>query len=49
MVEISRDGERVYFTNSLCSTWDDQCYPDEMTGTMVMVLVSSLARVAEPY
>src|SRR5690606_16735608 len=24
MVEISRDGERVYFTNSLYSTWDQQ-------------------------
>ena len=27
MVEISRDGKRVYFTNSLYSTWDDQFYP----------------------
>ena len=36
MVEISRDGERVYFTNSLCSTWDDQFYPDGVPGAMVM-------------
>lgn len=35
MVEISRDGQRVYFTNSLYSTWDDQFYPDMMTGWMV--------------
>ena len=28
MVEISRDGKRVYWTNSLYSTWDDQFYPD---------------------
>jgi methanethiol oxidase len=35
MVEISRDGKRVYFTNSLYSTWDDQFYPDKMTGWMV--------------
>ncbi|WP_323845410.1 selenium-binding protein SBP56-related protein [Microbulbifer magnicolonia] len=35
MVEISRDGRRVYFTNSLYSTWDDQFYPDKMTGWMV--------------
>jgi methanethiol oxidase len=28
MVEISRDGKRVYLTNSLYSTWDDQFYPD---------------------
>jgi methanethiol oxidase len=27
MVEISRDGRRVYVTNSLYSTWDDQFYP----------------------
>jgi methanethiol oxidase len=27
MVEISRDGRRVYVSNSLYSTWDDQFYP----------------------
>ncbi len=27
MVEISRDGRRLYVTNSLYSTWDDQFYP----------------------
>lgn len=37
MVEISRDGRRVYFTNSLYSTIDDQFYPDKMTGWMVKV------------
>jgi selenium-binding protein 1 len=36
MVEISRDGERVYFTNSLYSTWDDQFYPGDVPGAMVM-------------
>jgi selenium-binding protein 1 len=35
MVELSRDGRRVYFTNSLYSTWDDQFYPDKLTGWMV--------------
>jgi selenium-binding protein 1 len=35
MVEISRDGRRVYFTNSLYSTWDDQFYPDILSGWMV--------------
>jgi selenium-binding protein 1 len=39
MVEISRDGERVYFTNSLYSTWDDQFYPDGVPGAMVMAKV----------
>lgn len=28
MVEVSRDGRRVYVTNSLYSTWDRQFYPD---------------------
>jgi methanethiol oxidase len=28
MVEISRDGKRVYFTNSLYAAWDEQFYPD---------------------
>lgn len=37
MVEISRDGERIYFTNSLYSTWDDQFYPEGVPGRMVMV------------
>jgi selenium-binding protein 1 len=34
MVEISRDGRRVYFTNSLYSSWDDQFYPDGIRGWM---------------
>ncbi|WP_030438793.1 selenium-binding protein SBP56-related protein [Actinoplanes subtropicus] len=28
MVEVSRDGKRVYVTNSLYGSWDDQFYPD---------------------
>jgi len=36
MVEISRDGKRVYWTNSLYSSWDDQFYPDGVPGAMVM-------------
>ena len=39
MVEISRDGNRVYWTNSLYSTWDDQFYPDHEGGQMVMARV----------
>ncbi len=35
MLEISRDGKRVYWTNSLYSTWDDQFYPGERGGAMV--------------
>lgn len=35
MVEVSRDGRRVYLTNSLYSPWDDQFYPDGIDGWMV--------------
>jgi methanethiol oxidase len=34
MVEISRDGKRVYITNSLYTSWDDQFYPDGVRGWM---------------
>jgi len=37
MVEISRDGKRIYFTNSLYRAWDDQFYPDGIDGWMVKV------------
>ena len=36
MTEISRDGRRVFFTNSLYSTWDTQFYPDGIPGLQVM-------------
>lgn len=39
MVENSRDGKRVYFTNSLYSVVDDQFYPDRMTGWRVKLNV----------
>jgi methanethiol oxidase len=37
MVEISRDGKRIYFTNSLYRSWDDQFYPDGVKGWMVKI------------
>ena len=37
MVEVSRDGRRIYFTNSLYSAVDDQFYPDGIKGWMVKV------------
>ncbi len=37
MVEISRDGRRIYFTNSLYSPWDAQIYPDGIRGWMAKV------------
>jgi methanethiol oxidase len=35
MVEVSRDGRRVYFTNSLYIPWDEQFYPDGVRSWMV--------------
>ena len=35
MVEVSRDGRRVYVTNSLYVPWDAQFYPDGIQGWMV--------------
>ncbi|MEU1624774.1 selenium-binding protein SBP56-related protein [Streptomyces sp. NPDC020096] len=35
MVELSRDGRRVYLTNSLYGSWDDQFYPDGIAPWLV--------------
>jgi len=35
MVEVSRDGRRVYLTNSLYAPWDAQFYPDGINGWIV--------------
>lgn len=40
MVEISRDGRRVYFTNSLYRAWDDQFYPDGVGSWMAKLDVA---------
>ncbi|MBP2705348.1 selenium-binding protein [Microbispora sp. RL4-1S] len=37
MVEVSRDGRRVYVTNSLYGSWDDQFYPDGVGAWMAKV------------
>jgi selenium-binding protein 1 len=37
MVELSRDGRRVYLTNSLYSPWDDQFYPDGIDGWLALI------------
>jgi selenium-binding protein 1 len=34
MMEISRDGRRVYFTNSLYASWDEIFYPDGVGAWM---------------
>ena len=37
MVEVSRDGRRVYLTNGLYSPWDAQFYPDGIRGWMAKI------------
>jgi selenium-binding protein 1 len=37
MIEVSRDGERVYVTNSLYRSWDPQFYPDGIPGAMAKI------------
>ena len=46
MIEISRDGKRVYWTNSLYSTWDDQFYPGERGAAMAMANVRKNGKLA---
>ncbi|HYZ53227.1 MAG TPA: selenium-binding protein SBP56-related protein [Streptosporangiaceae bacterium] len=41
MVEVSRDGKRVYFTNSLYGSWDDQFYPDGVGAWMAKLDVGA--------
>jgi methanethiol oxidase len=37
MVEVSRDGRRVYLTNSLYTPWDAQFYPDGIRGWITKI------------
>ncbi|MGY1697681.1 selenium-binding protein SBP56-related protein [Geodermatophilus sp. SYSU D00814] len=37
MVEVSRDGRRVYVTNSLYGAWDDQFFPDGCGSWMAKI------------
>lgn len=36
MLQLSMDGRRLYVTNSLYSTWDNQFYPD-LRGSMLKI------------
>ena len=46
MVEISRDGRRVYFTNSLYGAIDAQFYPEGLDGWMVKLDVGADGGIA---
>jgi selenium-binding protein 1 len=41
MVEVSRDGTRVYVTNSLYGSWDDQFYPDGVGAWLAKIDVDT--------
>jgi selenium-binding protein 1 len=46
MVELSRDGRRVYLTNSLYTPWDAQFYPDGIKGWMTKLDVAPHGGIA---
>ncbi len=46
MVEVSRDGRRVYFTNSLYAAWDKQFYPEGIRGWIVTLDVNPNGGIA---
>jgi methanethiol oxidase len=48
MVEVSRDGKRVYFTNSLYAAWDEQFYPDGIQSWLVKVDVDEHGVALDP-
>jgi methanethiol oxidase len=48
MVEISRDGKRLYFTNGLYTPWDDQFYPEGVNGWTVKADVTPAGMKLDP-
>jgi selenium-binding protein 1 len=48
MVEVSRDGRRVYLTNSLYASWDEQFYPAGIDGWLVKLDSSNGGLALDP-
>jgi methanethiol oxidase len=46
MIEVSRDGKRLYLTNSLYTPWDAQFYPDGINGWMTKLDVAEGGGIA---
>jgi selenium-binding protein 1 len=46
MVEVSRDGKRVYLTSSLYAAWDEQVYPDGASGWLTKIDVKPQGGIA---
>ena len=40
MLEVSRDGRRIYVTNSLYGAWDKQFYPEGIRGWISLVIAN---------
>jgi selenium-binding protein 1 len=45
MVEVSRDGKRIYVTNSLYLAWDAQFYPDGIKGWAIKLDVDDAGKM----
>ena len=48
MVEVSRDGKRIYLTNSLYSSWDAQFYPEGLDGWMTKIDATATGMAPDP-
>jgi len=46
MVEVSRDGKRIYVSNSLYSSWDAQFYPEGIRGWVAKIDANSTGGLA---
>jgi methanethiol oxidase len=46
MVEVSRDGQRVYVTSSLYASWDEQFYPEGVQGWMAKLDIDASGKMA---
>ena len=49
MIEIIRDGRRVYITNSLCAEWDEVFYPEGAGAWMAQLDADTSAIGLVPY
>ncbi|PSR33134.1 MAG: selenium-binding protein [Sulfobacillus benefaciens] len=48
MLELSRDGKRLYGTNSLYTSWDDQFYPEGIPGVMFKIDITAEGMRMDP-
>jgi len=48
MVEVSRDGRRIYVTNSLYASWDAQFYPEGIRGWAVKLTADGRGMTLDP-